>query len=96
MAAVQSPAYVTLVADTDTPVELDGNFGAVEVTLVANAATTYFNAKGNTVPAVASSQNGNHMLTTTLLSKVVRDETSGNTVVHLRSSGTPTVCVAGQ
>lgn len=95
MAAVLSPAYVTLTADTDAEVELSGNFGAVEVTLVANAATTYFNAKGTAVPSIASPPNGQHVLTPTLLSKVVKDDTSGNTVVHLRSSGTPTVSVAG-
>lgn len=91
-----SPAYVTLVADTDATVTLDSNYGQVEVALVANAANTWFNALGNTVPAVASAQDGNHVLTTTLLAKVIRDQSPGNvTVVHLRSSGTPTVSVLG-
>jgi len=91
---VASPRYVTLAADTDTPVDLGANYGSVEVTLVANAATTQFNATG-TVIGSSTLTDGNHVLTTTLLSKVVKDDTSGNTVVHLRSSGTPTVAVAG-
>ncbi len=74
---------------------LDANYGAVEVTLVANPATTYFNARGVAIGAVAGTQDGNHMLSATLLSKTVKDDTTGNTIVHLRSSGTPTVQVAG-
>ncbi len=89
-----SPRFVTLTADTDLPVDLGANFGAVEVTLIANPATTQFNATGTTI-ASSTLTDGNHVLTTTLLSKVVRDDTTGNTIVHLRSSGTPTVCVAG-
>jgi hypothetical protein len=90
-----NPRYVTLVADTDTPVTLDANYGAVEVSLIANGATTQFNATGT---AIASSTltDGNHALTTTLLSKTVIDGTAGAaSVVHLRSSGTPTVAVYG-
>lgn len=95
MAAVASPAYVTLVADTDTTVELSANAGAVEVSLIANAATVVFNTT-NTVITASTPANGQHALTASLLSKVIKDESGGNTtVVHLRSSGTPTVCVAG-
>jgi hypothetical protein len=92
---VANPRIVTLVADTDTPITLDQNFGAVEVALIANAATTLFNARG---AAIASSTpgDGHHVLTVTLPAKVVPDETGGQaTVVHLRSSGTPTLLVAG-
>lgn len=89
-----NPRYVTLVADTDTPVDLGSNFGAVEVTLVANAATTQFNATGTAITS-STLTDGNHVLTTTLLSKTVKDDTTGNTIVHLRSSGTPLVSVAG-
>jgi hypothetical protein len=95
VAAVPSPAYVTLVADTDTTVELSSNAGAVEVSLIANAATTVFNTT-NTAIASSSPVNGQHVVTASLPSKTVKDESGGNTtVVHLRSSGTPTVCVAG-
>ncbi len=90
-----SPAYITLAADTEQTVTLDANYAAVEVTLVSGAATTYFNAKNVAIGAVAGAQDGNHVLNTSMPSKIVRDETTGNTVVHLRSSGTPTVCVAG-
>jgi len=92
---VPNPKILTLVADTDTPVTLDDNFSAVEVTLIANPATTLFNTTG---AAIGSSTPGDgaHVLTTTLLSKVVPDKTSGAaSVVHLRSSGTPTVAVWG-
>lgn len=95
MAAVPSPAYVTLVADTDTTVELATNHGAVEVSLIANAATVVFNAT-NTAIASSALANGQHAVTASLPSKVIKDDSGGNTtVVHLRSSGTPTVCVAG-
>lgn len=91
-----NPSYSVLVADTDTVITLDGNYGQVEVALVANAANTWFNATGSAIPAVASPQDGNHILTTTLVAKVVRDQSPGaTTVVHLRSSGTPTVSVLG-
>lgn len=91
-----SPAYTVLVADTEAVVTLDGNYGQVEVALVAGAANTWFNATGTTIGAVAGSMDGNHILTTTLLAKVVQDKSPGNvTVVHLRSSGTPTVSVLG-
>ncbi len=89
-----NPRYVTLTADTDTPVDLGFNAGAVEVSLIANAATTQCNVAG-TVIASSTLTDGNHVLTASLLSKVVEDKTTGNTFVHLRSSGTPTVCVAG-
>lgn len=91
-----NPVYRTLVADTDTPVTLDANYGYVEVTLVANAAATYANAAGVAIGPIATPPDGAHLLNATLLSKVIRDETAGiSTVVHLRSSGTPTVQVCG-
>lgn len=89
-----NPKIVTLVADTDTPVDLGSNFGAVEVALIANAATTLANATGTTITS-STPADGNHTLTTTLPVKTIQDFTTGNTVVHLRSSGTPTVQVYG-
>ncbi len=91
-----NPKFVTLQADTDQPVTLDRNFDQVEVTLVANAATTYFNTGGVAIGTVVSPVDGNHVLNSTLISKVVDDITAGaESVVHLRSTGTPTVCVLG-
>lgn len=88
-------APVTLVADTDTVVPLDGNYGAVEVVMIANAATTVFNATGTAIASSTPSA-GNHTLTSSLPAKVVIDGTGGgNSVVHLRSAGTPTVQVYG-
>jgi hypothetical protein len=93
---VANPKFAVLVADTDTTLTLDRNFDLVEVTLVSGAATTYFNTAGTAIGTVASPVDGNHVLTTTLLSKVVTDITAGApSVVHLRSTGTPTVCVLG-
>lgn len=91
-----NPRFQTLSTDTDTTVTLDANYGQVEVTLVTNPATTYFNATGTAIGPVAGSMDGNHVLTATLIAKVVTDGTAGtNTVVHLRSAGTPTVQVLG-
>ena len=89
-----NPRVVTLVADTDTTVTLDANYGAVEVTLIANAAVTVFNATGLAIPS-ATPADGVHTLSATLPAKVVPDLTTGNTVVHLRSAGSPTVQVCG-
>ena len=91
-----NPVYVTLVADTDTPTTLDGNYGRVEVTLVSGAATTYVNAFGVAIGAVSGTQDGNHVLTAGLTSKTIPSKTGGAaTVVHLRSAGTPTVGLYG-
>lgn len=93
---VANPVYATLLANTDTEVTLDANYGLVEVTLVSGAATTYFNAADEAIGSIASPPDGNHVLNSTLLAKVVEDKTGGApSVVHLRSSGTPTVCVWG-
>lgn len=90
-----NPLVVTLSADVDTTLVLDQNFGAVEVALIANAATTVFNANGSAIGS-ATPASGVHTLTTTLPAKTVVDSTSGTaTVVHLRSAGTPTVQVYG-
>lgn len=90
-----NPKYVTLVADTDTEVELDSNFGYVEVSLISGVADTQFNTS-DTAIASSSLTDGNHVLTATLPTKTVVDRTSGGvSVVHLRSSGMPTVQVFG-
>jgi hypothetical protein len=92
---VPNPVYRTLAADQDTTVTLDANYGNVEVAIVANAAVVQFNTTG-TVISSSTLTDGNHAVSATLPAKIVRDETSGGvTVVHLRSSGTPTVSVCG-
>jgi len=93
--ATQNPAYVTLVADTDTTLTLAANYGAVEVVLIANPAVTQFNTT-NTAITTSTLTDGNHAVSSTLPAKTVRDESGGGpTVVRLRSSGTPTVGVYG-
>lgn len=91
-----NPKYVTLVADTESVVTTDDNFGQIEVTIVANPALTYFNTKDAAIGPVAGSMDGNHALSSTLIAKVVRDETGGTaSKVRIRSAGTPTVQVLG-
>lgn len=91
-----SPAHVTLSADTETELVLDRNYGEVEVTLTENPARTFFNATDTPIGTVGGNMDGNHILTSTLVSKVVADGTAGSvTKVRLRSVGTPTVQVMG-
>lgn len=91
-----NPRVLTLSADTEQNVELDANYGQVEVTLVANAANTWFNTAGTAVGPVAGNQDGNHYLGAALPVKVVADNTSGqNSRLRIRSAGTPTVQVYG-
>jgi len=96
---VANPQHVTLVADTNLPVTLDANYAAVEVTIIANPAVTYFNTRGATVPTTGgtlASLAGNHVLPAVLGALQVLDETAGAaSVVNLRSAGTPTVCIRG-
>ncbi|WP_433731017.1 hypothetical protein ACQP2Y_21605 [Actinoplanes sp. CA-051413] len=91
-----NPKFVTLVADTEAIVDLDTNYGQIEVTLTANAANTWFNTANTAVGAVAGAQDGNHYLGATLPTKIVPDLTGGqNSRVRIRSTGTPTVQVYG-
>lgn len=89
-----NPRVVTLVADTSTPVDLGSNFGAVEVALIANPATTVFTTDGSTLNS-STPADGRHTVTSLVPAKTVLDQTTGNTVVNLRSAGTPTVEVTG-
>lgn len=90
-----NPIYRVLVADTDTTVTLSDNYADVEVAIIANAAVVQFNTTGTAITS-STLTDGNHAVSSTLPAKIVRDETGGQaTVVHLRSSGTPTVSVCG-
>lgn len=92
-----NPIHRVLTADTELRVELDRNYGEVEVAIVANPATTYFNTTDAAIGAVAGTQDGNHVLSTALLAKTVDDATAGqNSVLRIRSAGTPTVTVTGR
>lgn len=90
-----NPKIITLVADTDTTCTLDVNYAEVRVTVISNPAVVQFNTAGT---AIASSTltDGNEVLPAVLCSRVVADKTSGAaSVVHLRSTGTPTLCIGG-
>ena len=92
-----TPLNRTLTADTELVITLDSNCGQIEVALIAGAATTYFNTTDTPIPAISGNMDGNHVLTTSLLAKVVPDGTAGAvSKVRLRSTGTPTVAVVGQ
>lgn len=90
------PQHFTLVADTEKVFTLTQNYAKVRVVVIANPAVIYFNAKNTAVPAVASSQDGNHAIPAALCAVDVADETSGAvSTVRMRSAGTPTVMVTG-
>jgi hypothetical protein len=91
-----NPRFATLVADTETILDLDANYGQVEVTLISGAANAWFNTSNVAVGPVAGSQDGNHFIGAVLPTKVVADNTSGQASrVRIRSTGTPTVQVYG-
>jgi hypothetical protein len=93
---VANPKFVTLAADVEQTVTLDSNYAQVEVALVANAAPTYFNTSDTAIGTVSGTMDGNHAVSSILVAKIVQDGTSGQaTIVHLRSSGIPTVSVCG-
>lgn len=96
---VANPVHVTLVANTETELTLDGNYGHVEVTVTANPALIYVNTKDVEIPTVAgalSTLGDSDAIPPVYCAKVLRDETSGtNSKVRLRSAGAPTLCVKG-
>ncbi|WP_146164174.1 hypothetical protein [Pseudosporangium ferrugineum] len=83
-------------ADVERVFTLNQNCGTIRIVVVSNPATIYFNTKNVPVPAVASNQDGNQVVPPVLAAVDVPDETAGaNSVVRLRSAGTPTVMVTG-
>lgn len=91
-----SPQHATLVADTERVFTLNRNCGMIRIVVVANPAVIYFNTRNVAVPAVASSQDGQQVIPAAVAVVEVEDETPGNeTVVRMRSAGTPTVMVTG-
>ncbi|WP_250029794.1 hypothetical protein [Paractinoplanes maris] len=86
-----------MVADTELVLPLSQNSGTIQIVVVANPAVIYFNTRNVAVPAVASNQDGNWVIPATLASVEVEDETAGaNSIVRLRSAGTPTIMVTGR
>ncbi|MET0416053.1 MAG: hypothetical protein ABW022_08535 [Actinoplanes sp.] len=91
-----APQHFTLAADTEKVFTLAGNYGRIRIVVVANPAVIYFNTKNTAVPAVASNQDGHQVIPAALAVVEVDDETSGTeSVVRMRSTGTPTVMVTG-
>jgi len=91
-----TPQHFTLAADTEKIFTLDRNCGMVRIVVVANPAVIYFNTKNTAVPAVASSQDGHQVIPAVITAVEVEDETSGTeTIIRMRSAGTPTVMVTG-
>lgn len=91
-----NPIHRTLSADTELVLPLEANYGEVEVVIVGNAATTYFNTSNTPIGPVAGDMDGNHVLTAALLGKQVQDRTGGaSSTLRIRSAGTPTITVTG-
>lgn len=92
-----NPKFVTLSADAEATVNLDANYGEIRITVLSNPAVVYFNTANAAIGSVtAGGTDGNEALPAVLCSRVVRDQTGGaNSVVRLRSTGTPTLLVGG-
>jgi hypothetical protein len=91
-----TPQHFTLQADVEKVFTLNSNCGLVRIVVVSNPAVIYFNTKNVAVPAVASSQDGNQVIPAVTAVVDVPDETSGiESIVRMRSAGTPTVMVTG-
>jgi hypothetical protein len=73
-------------------VTLDADYAEIEVTNVDGVAAVYFTTDGTT-PDIAA--NGSHVLPAAIGFVSLRPRTSGNTVVKLKSAGTPKVSVRG-
>ncbi len=85
-----SPQHVTLTATVEAVLTFDFNAGVVEVTNLDGAAEVYFTVDNTPVTVGA---NGCHVLPAAVCSMEVPDRTTGNTVVRVRSIGTPRVSV---
>lgn len=89
--------HVTLVADTESVLTFTQNGGQVRVTVVANPALIYVNAKDTAIPTAGGALGtlaNNLAIPAVLCSRAFPDETAGAlTKVRLRSLGTPTVSV---
>jgi hypothetical protein len=90
------PQHFTLTADTEKVFILARDYGRIRIVVVSNPAVIYVNTRNVAVPAVASSQDGNHVIPAVLAVAEFADETDlPASVVRVRSAGTPTIMVAG-
>ncbi|MEU7170316.1 hypothetical protein ABZ949_02345 [Micromonospora tulbaghiae] len=89
-AAVAYTQYATLTANTERTFTFATNAGWVEVLNLDGSAEVYFTTD-NTSPGVGA--DGSHVVPAAVAAVEVRDESTGNTVVKVRSAGTPRVGV---
>ncbi len=87
-----SPRHLTLTANQVTTVTLNDNYGRVEVVNRDGNFEVFFTTDG-TAPGIAA--NGSHILPAAIGSVEVADETDGNSVVKLISTGAAAVSVRG-
>lgn len=85
-----SPQHLTLTANVEAVVNFDINAGQVEVTNLDGSAEVYFTVNNTPVTVGA---NGCHVLPAAICSMELPDGTTSNSVVRLRSAGTPRVSV---
>ena len=89
-AAVAYTQHATLSANVEKTFTFNTNAGWVEVLNRDGAAEVYFTVDNT---AVTVGADGTHVLAAAIGSVEVRDETSGNTVVRVKSDGAPKVSV---
>lgn len=92
MTALPSPQHETLTANTVVTITFDQDFAAVEILNVDGAEKIYATVDGTT-PGIAAT--GSIALPAAIGSVEVKVPTAGNTVVKLKSVGTPKVQVRG-
>ncbi|WP_431728586.1 hypothetical protein [Verrucosispora sp. TAA-831] len=86
-----SPQHVTLVANVERILTFDINAGRVEITNLDGVGEVYFTVDNTPVTVGAD---GCHVLPAAICSLELADGTSGaNSIVRLRSAGTPRVSV---
>ncbi|MFJ1539295.1 hypothetical protein ACIODS_12200 [Micromonospora chalcea] len=89
-AAVAYTQYATLTANTERSFTFATNAGWVEVLNLDGTAEIYFTVD-NSSPGIGA--DGSHVVPAAVAAVEVRDESTGNTVVKLKSAGTPRVAV---
>lgn len=89
-----SPQHVTLSADAQTTLTFGEGYSRYRVTVLANPAVVYFNAKDVAIGAVSGNMDGNDVIPAVLASFEGPIKMSGVAKVRLRSAGTPTVSVS--
>lgn len=85
-----SPQHLTLTANVEAVLTFDINAGKVEILNLDGTAEVYVSVDNTPVTIGA---NGFHVLPAAISSLELDDKTTGNTVVRLRSAGTPRMSV---